>query len=73
MVFIPLSLMLVPLGAAGPIYAGGAFCISLGFLYVCLHGRSSMDINLWARRVFFTSLVYVPALAACLVVDKVVG
>ncbi len=72
-VLIPLSLMMVPLGAAGPIYAGGALCISVGFLYVCLQGRSSMDINVWARRVFFTSLVYVPALAACLVVDKVVG
>lgn len=72
-VLIPLSLMLVPLGAAGPLYAGGALGLSLGFLYVCIKGRNSMDINVWSRRVFFTSLVYVPALAACLVVDKVVG
>ena len=70
---IPLSLLLVPLGAAGWIYGVGALLASLAFLQVHLKGFRSAPPARWARRVFFASLVYLPALGAVLVLDRVIG
>ena len=69
---VPLCLLLVPLGAASWIYAGGALAISVWFLVTCLRGYHSLATPRWARRVFLSSLAYLPALAAFLLVDRLI-
>lgn len=59
---IPVSLLPWTLGAAGPIYAAIAFVAGAAYLFVAADGLRTDDPVRWARRLFFTSLVYVPAL-----------
>ncbi len=66
---IPVSLLLVPLGIAGPIYAATALAAGTWFLARCLRGYRTMAVNRWARAVFLASLVYLPVLTVGLVLD----
>ena len=66
---VPVSLMPALLGMSGVIYfvaallLGIAFC---GFTLVCARTRSRSD----ARQLFLASIVYLPALLAALMIDK---
>jgi protoheme IX farnesyltransferase len=67
-VLLPVSLLPVALGMAGPLYLAGALLLGLYFLQATLafhqhHGESQ------ARRVMRASLIYLPALLALLLVD----
>lgn len=66
---IPVSLLLPWYGALGWMYSMGALVIGGVYLYsgVRLHLTGS---NIAARRVFFVSLLYLPALLVCMVIDK---
>lgn len=71
---IPVSLWLVPLGAAGGVYLSAALVLGLLFFGSALVGlmpRRSFDPVRWSRRVFFISLLYLPLLIVALVVDAV--
>ena len=70
---VPLSMALTPLGAAGWVYCAGACAVSVWFLVKCLQGYHTMTPARWGRRVFLASLVYLPALGAALLVDRLIG
>ncbi len=68
-VLLAVSVSLVPLGIAGPVY--GAFAAALGLSYLgysILGVRRVKDAN-WARRYFFASLIYLPAVTLVLALD----
>ncbi|NCQ59244.1 MAG: protoheme IX farnesyltransferase [Myxococcales bacterium] len=67
----PVSLMLYPLGVAGPIYLVSAGVLGIGFLTLVLPGLRREAHPRWSRRVFVGSLVYLTALFAALVVGAV--
>lgn len=69
---VPISLALVPLGAAGWVYGLGALATSVWFLSRCLNGFTTLPAPRWARRVFLASLVYLPALGAALIMDRLI-
>jgi len=69
---VPLSLALVPLTGAGWTYVVVAVAVNAWFLGLAVRGlRVPCDLA-WARRFFFASLVYAPALVVALLVDGVV-
>ncbi len=69
LVLVPVSLMLAPLGVAGPIYVYGAFALGMGFLAYAFLGLDDRAGVRWARRFFFASLAYLPLLTAFLAAD----
>jgi protoheme IX farnesyltransferase len=73
---VPISLLPTVIGLTGWLYGGVALALSLAF-FACactgLRGFSSATASIrWARRFFFASLLYLPALIAALVVDVLV-
>ena len=67
---IPVSLLLLRWGGAGMIYGVSAALLGAGFLtfaLLLLMGRTSVA----ARRLFFASLMYLPALMLAMVLDRV--
>jgi protoheme IX farnesyltransferase len=69
LVLLPASLVPLLLGAAGPLYLGGAVLLGLGFLASALRfGRHRTAGQ--ARRVLRASLVYLPGLLALLLLDR---
>lgn len=62
------SLMPVAIGMAGVGYAVAALVLGFGFLGVGLW-RSQVHDQIWARRVFFASLAYLPILLGSLLID----
>jgi protoheme IX farnesyltransferase len=72
LMLVPLTLVLVPLGAAGPIYAVAATLLGLGFLalsgMVLVRQRKQDAVKLFAY-----SIVYTLALFTALTVDAVAG
>jgi protoheme IX farnesyltransferase len=72
MMLVPLTLLLVPLGAAGPIYLVSAMLLGLGFLalsgMVLLTQRKQDAVKLFAY-----SIMYTLALFTALTVDAVAG
>lgn len=69
LVLVPVSLLLVPLGAAGFVYfavAGGA---GAWFFISCLRGFEPQSGARWARAFFLVTLAYLPLLTAALAVD----
>ncbi len=67
---IPVSLLLLKWGGAGMIYGVSAAVLGAGFLLfalLLLSGRTSAA----ARRLFFASLMYLPALMLAMVLDRV--
>mgnify|MGYP001410727054 CR=1 FL=1 len=65
---IPLSLLAVPMGLGGWLYAGGALLLGLGFLYLSLRLNRERTAEA-ARRLFLGSLVYLPLLLGLLALD----
>ena len=70
MAMAPLPLALVALGVAswGSLVVGSA--LGLWFLHLCWRGFRSSLGAVWARKVFWASLVYLTALFAVLAVDQ---
>ncbi|MEB3196105.1 MAG: heme o synthase [Candidatus Sericytochromatia bacterium] len=72
LVLVPLSLFLVPLGAAGPVYFFSAVLLGLGFLL--LAGRVLMtESKRDATKLFAYSIVYTLVLFSCLTLDAALG
>lgn len=70
---IPVSLLLVPFGAAGGVYFVGTLGISVWFAIHCIRGFGNVRRVVWGRRVLLASLVYLPAVSVVLVLDRLVG
>ncbi len=69
LVLVPLSLLLTPLGVAGFFYFASALLLGMGFAGWAFTGLDDNAGPRWARGYFVASLVYLPALTACLAVD----
>jgi len=67
------SLVLLPLGVAGWIYASSATVLGLGLLAVGIVGMRQLTDRRWAVRFFRATLVYLPLLAVGLVLDRALG
>jgi len=65
------SLVLVPLGVAGPIYCGIALTIGVVLIGISLRGLWNKKPLAWARQYFFATLIYLPVLTLGLILDKV--
>lgn len=68
-VLLPVSLMPVVLGMAGPLYLAGAIALGTYFLAATLGFHHQRSVSA-ARQVMRASLVYLPALFALLLVDE---
>lgn len=68
-ILLPVSLLPTAIGMTGWIYFAGAFLLGLAFLFVGLKTLISED-DVWSRRLFFTSVIYLPLLLLVLVIDK---
>jgi protoheme IX farnesyltransferase len=68
-VLVPVTLALFPLGLAGPIYLTVAGALGLGFVLYAVAGLRSAADEVWARKYFLYTLVYLMTLFAALVVD----
>lgn len=71
MVLVPVSLLLVPMGVAGGWYMLTAALLGSVFLGWSFTGLDNQAGALWARRYFFASIIYLPALTAALILDVV--
>lgn len=72
LMMVPLTIVLVPLGAAGPIYLVAAILLGLGFMALAgnvLKTESKKD----ATKLFAYSIVYTLALFTALTVDAALG
>lgn len=67
LLLVPVSLSLVPLGVAGPVYGALAAVAGVAFAALCFNGIRRMATNRWARRVFLGSLGYLTTLYAALI------
>lgn len=68
---LPMSLLLVPAGINGVLYAVVAIIAGVGFLGLGVRGLFSGADSRWARRFFFGSLLYLTILVAGMVADVV--
>lgn len=66
---VPVSLLLVPLGLAGFFYFVVAAILGVWLFIFCMRGIEPESGNVWARKFFFATLIYLPALIAALAVD----
>lgn len=66
---VPTTLLLVPLGVAGPMYGAGALTAGLAFLATAFFGVRESAGRTGATRLFFASIVYLPVLFALLALD----
>jgi protoheme IX farnesyltransferase len=72
------SLLLVPLGVAGALYflvasLVGGWLVYLGLLGLEPSAQQGSRGGRWARRYFVATVLYVPALTAALVLDRLLG
>ncbi|MCB0218448.1 MAG: heme o synthase [Chrysiogenetes bacterium] len=70
---VPVSLLLVTVGAAGMIYLAAALLGGLVFLGVGLLGLRKNAGEAWARQLFIVSLLYLTGIFGALVLDQIVG
>ena len=68
---VPCSLLLVPLGVGGVVYAVGAALLGLTYVAATLWGIRRDDGARWGRRLFLVSLFYLPLLFIALMLDAV--
>lgn len=66
---IPATIMPTIVGLTGPIYLLGGTALGVAFL-VCGVWLFRTRTNVWARRVFFASLLYLPILFVVMGIDK---
>jgi protoheme IX farnesyltransferase len=71
-VLLPVSLLPSAIGMTNALYFGGAFLLGLVFLLVGLMTLTRPD-DTWSRRLFFTSVIYLPFLLLLMVIGKVGG
>lgn len=67
---IPVSLMPALLHLTGVVYFAGAIVLGIGFAIAAIRA-ASLRTNTAAKRLLFASIIYLPAILALLVVDKV--
>lgn len=67
---IPVSLLLVPLRVAGPLYAVTAVALGLGYMVVSLRGLRKDAGRRWARTWFFASLIHISGLFGVLILER---
>ncbi|MEB3329362.1 MAG: heme o synthase, partial [Candidatus Sericytochromatia bacterium] len=72
LMLVPLSLFLVPLGAAGPLYFFSAVLLGLGFLGLAMQVVRT-EARRDATRLFAYSIVYTLVLFSCLTLDAALG
>ncbi len=63
------SLLLVPYGLAGAIYLVTAVVLGGYFFWMAIRGFKAEDSNVWAKKFFVASLIYLTALFAALIID----
>ncbi len=63
---VPASFVLVPLGLAGPVYAGVAAAAGAALLALAIRGLRRADATRWSRSFFLATLVYLTLLFAAL-------
>ncbi len=66
---LAVSVLLFPLGVAGPFYLAAALVLGAVFLAASLMGLRPHAGRRWARGLFYTSLVYLPLLCAAILLD----
>jgi heme o synthase len=66
---LPVTLLLVPAGLGGRVYFAVALVLGLVFFASALRSLAAEGGERWARRLFVTSLFYLPLLMAALVID----
>ena len=66
-----LSLLALPLGIAGPVYTVIAAVAGLAWTALAVAGLRGASSELWGRRLFGFSLLYLPVLISALVLDAV--
>jgi protoheme IX farnesyltransferase len=69
---LPVSLLPSAIGMTGSLYFTGALLLGLAFLLVGLKTLTTND-DLWSRRLFFTSVIYLPLVQLLMVFGKVGG
>lgn len=69
---VPVSLLPTPLGLLGPVYFWAALALGIVYLMASLRfGRDRSDAS--ARRLMFASILYLPALLAAMLVDRILS
>jgi heme o synthase len=70
---VPVSLLVVPLHIGGWLYLVAAVLLGAAYLGATALAllRPEEAFDRWGRRVFFTSLLYLPLLLSVLLLDKV--
>jgi protoheme IX farnesyltransferase len=68
---LPVSLLLQPLGVTGWAYQIVAGAMGVTFIVATARGLTREDDSRWAKRVFLTSLIYLPVVFAALMIDAV--
>ena len=68
-VLLPVSVALYPLGIAGPIYLTVASILGVIFIGYAVAGLRTKADEVWARKYFLYSLVYLMTLFAAIVID----
>ncbi len=63
------SVLLVPFGLAGTLYLVAAVALGAYFFWAAVRGLWVEDDDAWAKKLFFSSLTYLTALFAALIVD----
>jgi len=66
---VPVALLPTPLGLTGPVYFLGALVFSLAFLLAAWRFQSRTD-HRTAKKLLLTSVVYLPALLAVMLLDR---
>jgi protoheme IX farnesyltransferase len=66
---VPVTLLLVPLGLAGYFYLVFAAGLGVWFFIFCVRGMEPESGNVWARKFFLATLLYLPVLIAALAID----
>jgi protoheme IX farnesyltransferase len=66
---VPVSLLLGPLGIAGALYTCIALIAGIVFVASCVRHVDAANVTPWGKKVFFTSLVYLPVIFAALALD----
>jgi heme o synthase len=70
---LPVSILLFPLRVAGVFYMVSALALGAFFVAAIVKGIRRDDPNVWARRVFFASLIYLTLLFGSIGVDSIFG
>ena len=66
---VAVSVLLVPIGLAGPLYLAAAVALGGAFLFLVARGTLRREGKRWARQTFLFSLVYLAGLFAALLVS----